>query len=571
MGVKYLKKKASTTLVFIILITTSILTVSGNEYIENIEKEEQLIIHKQEIDRSMVQNDYLLGHWKFNENSGNTAHDSSAHEYDGTIYGASWTSGYSSYALNFDGNNDYVSLDNYAANKLGFNKTDDLIFSLYFKTTQTTKGVMYSVSAPDYNPGSHIAMNANGTIEFKMWRLSCGLILTSEGVYNDGQWHYLEVWYNGMPANPVAKIYVDDELDNSKEYYVCQFDADMFTKAKIGTRSNDTENYFDGIIDEVKIIKYPGGNEQNPPVIDGPTKGEAGVRYDFSFTTNDPEEDQIQLYIDWDDGSNTGWFGWFDSGEEVIRSHVYSENGSYEIHSQSRDVWDNSHSSKHLIRIGDLPPDAPTISGPDMGDSKVEYEFTFQAYDHEGNEIWYYIDWGDDEIEEWIGPYESNQEIKVKHIWSNKGIYEINARAKDHLGEGEWADPHKIVIDNDPPNMPTITGPTSGVIGEVYQFNFTVEDPDGDNVYYYIYWDDGDTQLNFGPYASGDKITLSHSWDARETFSIKARARDSYGHFGKNGTFLVIIPKSHYIWFNGFLERFPRLQRIIEVLENIRT
>ncbi len=35
--------------------------------------------------------DYVNAYWKFDEGSGTTAYDSSGHDYDGTIYGATWT------------------------------------------------------------------------------------------------------------------------------------------------------------------------------------------------------------------------------------------------------------------------------------------------------------------------------------------------------------------------------------------------------------------------------------------------------------------------------------------------
>jgi len=564
-----LKKKATTILIFIILIATPILSVSGND---KIEAEKHHLNDGQEIASMWEYDDYQIGYWKFNENIGSTAHDSSGHNFDGTIYGASWTSGYYNYALDFDGVNDYVSLDNYAPDNLGFNKTDDLIFSLYFKTTQTTKGVMYSVSGGDYNPGFHIAINANGTIEIKVWRLSCGLLLTSEGVYNDGDWHHVEIWYNGIQANPTVLMYVDEELDISTTYYVCTFSAEMFTKAKIGTRSNDTENFFDGKIDDLKIIKFPGGNEQNPPEIEGPTEGEAGVEYDFSFTTYDPEDDEVDIYVDWGDGTNTGWIGPYESGYEVTLSHTYYENGYYEISAQSEDVWHFSSWSHHVIRIGDQPPDKPTISGPGHGDSKVEHEYTFKATDYEGGDVWYWIEWGDGEIDKWIGPYESGKYVKVKHSWDNKGIYEIKAKAKDTWGEGEWSDPHQMVIDNDPPKIPTISGPTNGKVGEVMEYSFTTTDPDGDNVYYYVYWDDGDKIENFGPYQSGDTAKISHKWDKEYSFVIKARARDIYDDFSENGSLLVIVPKSYnpFWWLNNLLERFPFLSWLVDILENMR-
>ena len=151
--------------------------------------------------------DYINGYWKFDENTGSTAHDSSGHDYDGGIYGASWTSGKIGYALDFDGVNDYITLDDYAKDFLGFNKTDDLIFSFYFKSSSTDKGIIYGMSTSnDYNPGFHIALNSDGTLKVKVYRFNCGIILTSEGSYNDGAWHYVELWYNGISANPTLKL-----------------------------------------------------------------------------------------------------------------------------------------------------------------------------------------------------------------------------------------------------------------------------------------------------------------------------------------------------------------------------
>jgi hypothetical protein len=48
----------------------------------------------------------LVSLWKFDEGSGGTAYDS-ASDNDGTIYGASWTTGQIGGALDFDGSNDY--------------------------------------------------------------------------------------------------------------------------------------------------------------------------------------------------------------------------------------------------------------------------------------------------------------------------------------------------------------------------------------------------------------------------------------------------------------------------------
>ncbi|GAH26687.1 unnamed protein product, partial [marine sediment metagenome] len=89
-------------------------------------------------------NDGLLAYWNFDEGSGNTAYDSSGNN-DGIINGATWTTGYSGYALDFDGTDDYVDLDIHSEN-LGFNKTDSYKISVWINSTSTSAGMIYSMS-----------------------------------------------------------------------------------------------------------------------------------------------------------------------------------------------------------------------------------------------------------------------------------------------------------------------------------------------------------------------------------------------------------------------------------------
>jgi len=97
-------------------------------------------------------------------------------------------------------------------------------------------------------------------------------------------------------------------------------------------------------------------------------------------------------------------------------------------------------------------------------------------------------------------------------------------------------------VGNNPPNAPIITGPTSVVIGKEYNYTFNATDADGDNVYYYIKWGDGSPDEEWiGPYASGEEITLGHTWYIPLTYTIKARARDSRGDTGPWGYLVVAV------------------------------
>jgi outer membrane protein assembly factor BamB len=82
---------------------------------------------------------------------------------------------------------------------------------------------------------------------------------------------------------------------------------------------------------------------------------------------------------------------------------------------------------------------------------------------------------------------------------------------------------------NNPPNIPIITGPDTINKWNSYDYTFTVSDPDGDNVYIYIDWGVEYGQLPYwhGPFESGKEYTLSRSYDEEGTYTIKARVRDS--------------------------------------------
>jgi len=76
------------------------------------------------------------------------------------------------------------------------------------------------------------------------------------------------------------------------------------------------------------------------PIINGPAGGKPDVDYDFEFTTDDAEADVIDLFVDWGDGTNTGWIGPFASGALVILNHTHAK-GEYKITAQAVDFYGN--------------------------------------------------------------------------------------------------------------------------------------------------------------------------------------------------------------------------------------
>jgi len=106
------------------------------------------------------------------------------------------------------------------------------------------------------------------------------------------------------------------------------------------------------------------------------------------------------------------------------------------VYNNNNDFIDETN----VARIsGNNPPDAPMISGQTKGNTKEEYEYKFTTNDFNNDNIFYYVEWGDGTLEEWIGPYESGEELIISHSWDEDGIYTIKAKAKDiHDAESLW-------------------------------------------------------------------------------------------------------------------------------------
>ncbi|KYK21810.1 hypothetical protein AYK24_08675 [Thermoplasmatales archaeon SG8-52-4] len=412
-------------------------TISGYNNILNQNKITNIV-------NNTISNSYVNAYWKFDECSGNITVDSSGHNFNGSIFGASWINGQSGCALNYNGYNNYVLLDSYSE-YLGFNKTDDLIFSLWFNSTDD--GLIYSSTASwGYNPELRIELLTDGRLLFKIFTLVCGISLYSINTYNDGQWHYAEFYFNGITANPTISLYVDNVFDSSISDWLCEISNDDFAKTKIGKHAYNSSNCFNGFIDEFKIVKYPMGNLQEPPSIYGPIKGQPTKQYNYSFITYDPESDDIWLFIDWNDSEVEDWIGPYKSGEEVVVGHIWKEENNYKVTARSKDIWHQSQKSQpYEVMIIDEPPNPPIITGPKIGVPGKIYNYTLVTTDPEGDNIFYEIKWGDN-ITDFIGPYKSGISAIAGHNWTNKGTYVMKTRARDSFGANSTWSKYNIKI-----------------------------------------------------------------------------------------------------------------------------
>ena len=137
----------------------------------------------------------------------------------------------------------------------------------------------------------------------------------------------------------------------------------------------------------------------------------------------------------------------------------------------------------------------------------------------------------------------------------------------DYGAEDSTSKSITVTFLNHAPGAPDIDGPIRAKAGVELDYHFVSEDLDGDDIYYYIDWDDGTVEDWFGPFGSGEVVVVSHVWDEMDIYAIKTKAEDTFGAESDWGYFSIEIPRIKVI-INSlvmrFLEQFPNSFTILQ-------
>lgn len=89
------------------------------------------------------------------------------------------------------------------------------------------------------------------------------------------------------------------------------------------------------------------------PIINGPTEGDADIIYNFTFVATHPENSDLKYFVEWDDGTNSGWTGCNHSGETIILEHKYDNPGTFTITARAQEcpMGDIGPDGTHTITI----------------------------------------------------------------------------------------------------------------------------------------------------------------------------------------------------------------------------
>jgi C1A family cysteine protease len=162
--------------------------------------------------------------------------------------------------------------------------------------------------------------------------------------------------------------------------------------------------------------------------------GNIGEELLFDGTGSFDHEGEIISY-EWD-------FGDGNNGSGETTTHTYNSKGIYPV---TLTVMDSDGNIKNdtiwaFIETSNDPPDTPIIKGPLNGKTGTAYDYTFSAMDPDGDDLYYFIVWGDAFRPAWIGPFPSGENITFNHTWIDKVTYNIKLKVKDKYDfESDWA------------------------------------------------------------------------------------------------------------------------------------
>ena len=195
-----------------------------------------------------------VAQWDMDEGSGSVINDKSGNNNNGTLVnGTTWAQGKHGTALSFDGVDDYASV----ANSASLNPTSKITVGLWAKRNGAGTGVTPGLLSKRAN-GFGLIWQVGADTERLSTRIyqSNGTAIDSgviEGVLSVGTWRYINLVADG--TNVIT--YVDGVPKKSVPY-----NGTILTGTALLTIGQQSNAYFNGQIDEVKIYDYARTEEE---------------------------------------------------------------------------------------------------------------------------------------------------------------------------------------------------------------------------------------------------------------------------------------------------------------------
>jgi hypothetical protein len=197
----------------------------------------------------------LIGHWNFDEGSGQTAADSSGSGNDGTLgitagvedQDPTWESVSCGYALTFDGSDDEVDLSS-----VPIGNRSAWTFTAWIKTSSTAKMTIYSEGNSGSDKYVYIDKKSDGKVEYYLRNDPNHPIFSGSTVVHDDAWHLVTI----VQRSPTDReLYVDGKSEGTNTVNSGTVSHDVATIGTLNYQYGPTD-YFAGTIDDVRIYDH---------------------------------------------------------------------------------------------------------------------------------------------------------------------------------------------------------------------------------------------------------------------------------------------------------------------------
>jgi hypothetical protein len=211
------------------------------------------------VELAVVKLNTPIAWWKFDDNAGTTALDSSNNNHDGTLYTPTWTTGKLVGALAFNGSSDYIETPFSPRDDtlLGGNANSGQIFTIESWVNPTNAGSNYRGVWGGFGTFTGMALQYDDSKGGWSAQFGNGVSWNriNFGSFTPGSWTHVVVVFEGSTTGTGhIRGYLNGNLVETED--IPSLAITHESTFSIGRGRPGADNYFHGRIDDVKIFNY---------------------------------------------------------------------------------------------------------------------------------------------------------------------------------------------------------------------------------------------------------------------------------------------------------------------------
>jgi hypothetical protein len=298
------------------------------------------------------------------------------------------------------------------------------------------------------------------------------------------------------------------------------------------------------------------------------------LNVNWRIVINDPDGDPISWTIQCNNGQTNSSTNATNGTKNIILTGL-SANITYTVYVNATDPSGSGLFTRGWYRFTTRTNQPPNFGNPTppnhAQDTPLNLTWSILIYDSEGDLFNWSIQCSNGQTTKGTNDTNGTKNLNITHLVYGM-TYKVWVNATDPTGSGRYTRKSYIfdTHENQPPQDPTITGPSEARIRVNVQYNFTTTDLENETVSYFIDWGDNTSSGWIGPYQSGETISQNHTWTKKTIYTIKAKAKDVNGIESDWTEFPVTMPFSYthplQIFLQKILERFPHAFPLLRII-----